>query len=257
MKFVWKLVVGISLLTTIFSCGGSRNLNYFQGQPDTTSGRQLNIPEPVIQRGDLVSIVVYSDNPEATAIYNQPQMNTGLSGAGTGTTAGYLVDNRGNIQFQGLGELHVEGLSKLELAALLDSKLRGTLLKNPYYNIRFMNYKVTVLGDVNAPGVYSIPNERVSILEALALAGDLTPFGRRDNVLIIRESSNEREFGRLDLTKPDIFSSPFFYLQQNDVVVVEASRQKTTANDQTTLRNISIATSIVSTLAIIITVFRR
>ena len=250
-------VVLISLIFSaiIPSCRTPQNLNYLQGVIDTNGLKQFQVPEPVIQKGDLISIVVYSDNPKATELYNQPLVAVGSTG--TAQSSGYLVDAKGNIKFQGIGTMHVEGLTKDQLSALLDSKLKDTLLTNPYYNIRFLNYKVTVLGDVNAPGVYTIPNERVSILEAIALAGDLTLYGKRENVLIIRESEGVRKFGRIDLTSNDIFSSPYFYLQQNDVIVVEASKKKATAEDQVTTRNIGIATSVVSTIAIVISIFRR
>lgn len=248
----------IGFCSFFFSCANTRQLNYLQGSFDTAQLKKLKIPEPVIQKADLISIVVYSDNPAATALYNQPVMNSGISGSSSGQqTPGYLVDKDGNIQFQGLGQLHVEGLSKGQLVTLLDSKLKDKLLSNPYYNIRFVNFKITLLGDVRSPGVYTIPNERITILEAVALAGDLTIYGKRDNVLIIREASGSREFGRIDLTKPDIFNSPYFYLQQNDVVLIEATNKKETAVDQATVRNISIATSIVSTIAIVISILSR
>ncbi|HUR12017.1 MAG TPA: polysaccharide biosynthesis/export family protein [Flavitalea sp.] len=242
----------------MFSCRTPENLNYLQGTLDTGNPRKFRIPEPIIQKGDLITIVVFSDNPTATQLYNQSLISVGTATAGSGVqSSGYLVDGKGNIQFQGIGTMHVEGLTKDQLAAMLDSKLKDTLLKNPYYNIRFVNFKVTMLGEFKNPGQYSIPAERVSILEAIAMAGDFTEFGLKDKVLVIREKNDEREINYIDLTRPDLFSSPFFYLQQNDVVIVEASKRKAKVNDQLTPRNIGIATSIVSTIAIIITVFRR
>jgi len=251
------------------SCGSTRQITLMQGQFDTTRLSEIKVSEPIIQKGDLLSIMVYSDNPGATALYNQSLITVGSSGAGgsagsiggaTGlsspSTPGYQVDDRGNIQFQGLGTLHIEGLTKPQLIDTLNSKLKD-YLKNPYYAIRFMNYRFTMLGEVNRPGIFSIPGERVSLLEALGLAGDLTFYGRRDNVLFIRQNNGKREFARLDLTKPDIMASPYFYLQQNDVVIVEASRKKVVAGDQVTMRNISIASTIVSTLAIIYSIFRK
>jgi polysaccharide export outer membrane protein len=256
MKSCFQLLMLCIVMIGMFSCRTYQSLNYLQGDLDTSGLQQLKIPEPVIQKGDLISITVYSDNPAATELYNQPQANIGPAG-GTMPSSGYLVDTKGNIQFQGIGTMHVEGLTKEQLTAVLDSKLKDTLLQNPYYNIRFLNYKVTLIGDVNSPGVYSIPNERVSILEAIALAGDLTIYGIRENILIIRETAGRREFGRIDLTKPDIFSSPYFYLRQNDVIVVEAHKRKAVVNDQITVRNVGIATSIISTIALIITVARN
>jgi polysaccharide export outer membrane protein len=276
----------LAVLTCFFSsCGNTRQLTLMQGQFDTARLNQINIPEPVIQKGDLIGIVVYSDNPTATALFNQPviaannitpvQTSGGNSGGGAGgtgqggsgsttgtlvapspTTPGYQVDEKGDIEFQGLGHLHIEGLTKAQLRALLDSKLQE-FLKNPYYSIRFLNYRFTVLGEVNHPGVYGIPGEHVSILEALGLAGDLTFYGRRDNVLFIRQNNGKREFARLDLTKPEILASPYFNLQQNDVVIVEANRKKVVASDQVTTRNVTIAASIVSTLAILYSIFKK
>ena len=254
MSFLKTILILLSVVW-LFSCKTPVNLNYLQGSLDTSGLRNYKVPEPVIQKGDLISIVVFSDGPKATALFNQALVSVGSEGIAQ--PAGYLVDTKGNIQFQGIGILHVDGLTKEQLIVLLDSKLKPDLLTNPYYNIRFLNYKVTLLGEMKNPGVYSIPNERVTILEAIALAGDLTMYGRRENVLVIRERGGIREFGRIDLTKPAIFTSPYFYLNQNDVIVVEATQRKARETDQLTARNISIATSIVSTIAIIISVFRR
>lgn len=272
--------VGVVLVCMVFcSCGDTRHLTYMQGKFDTAKLSQAQISEPIFRKGDLVSIIVYSDNPTATALYNQSLIivsaggsgssggSAGGSGGGSGsmagatgggspTTPGYLVDENGNIQFQGLGELHIEGLTKKQLRELLDSRLKE-FLKNPYYTIRFMNYRFTMLGEVEHPGIFSIPGEHVSLLEAIGMAGDLTFYGRRDNVLIMRDSSGVRQWGRLDLTKPEVLASPYFYLQQNDVVYIEASRKKVAASDQVTTRNITLVASIVSTLAIVYSILRK
>jgi polysaccharide export outer membrane protein len=269
MKVVVTLTGCIAAILFLSSCGGERHITYFEGQQfDTAKLSQIKVPEPIIQKGDLLSIVVFSDNPRATALYNQPISTgsetasptgdfNGISGIPHSGSAGYLVNSEGNIQFQGLGILHIAGLNKAQLTELLDSKLKDSLLTNPYYNIRFLNYKVTLIGDVSRPGVYSIPTERVSILEAIGLAGDLTFFGKRENILIIREHNDKREFGTIDLTKPEAISSPYYYLRQNDIIIVNADKKKIAANDQTTVRNISIATSIVSAVGIIITIITR
>lgn len=266
-----KLIVNISsvffIIALLTSCGSTRQLQYMQGAFDTTKLSKYNILVPVIQKGDLLSIVVYSDNPLATAIYNQSisggnisnsPVSEGSSGSGSisPSSPGYLVDEEGFIQFQGIGKLHVEGLTKAQLTDLLNSRLK-IFLQNPYYNIRFLNYKITMIGDVARPGVYSIPSERITILEALGLAGDLNITARRDNVTIIREKNGKREFGLIDLRNPNFFQSSFYQLQQNDVVYVDLTKNKAAANEQVTFRNISLATSIVSTIAIIISVLRR
>jgi polysaccharide biosynthesis/export protein len=261
------------LAMTVSSCGNTRQLIYMQGKFDTARLSEVKAVDPVIKKGDLLGIIVYSDNPGATALYNQTvsgsgSNDAGSNGGGTGSTAGaqqavavpsapgYQVDELGNIQFQGLGLLHVEGLTKSQLKQLLDSRLKDFLV-NPYYNIRFLNYKFTMLGEVNRPGIYTIPGEEVNILQALGLAGDMTFYGRRDNVLVVRETNGKRTYGRLDLTKPEIMASPYFYLQQNDVVIFEPNNKKIVANDQVTTRNVSIAVSVVSTLAILYSIFRK
>ena len=240
-----------------------------QGKFDTAALSQINVSDPVIRKGDLLNIIVYSDNPQATSLFNQPLINSSASsgaaasGGGSSTpslgtapvSSGYLVDERGNIAFQGIGFLHVEDLTRGQLIDTLNSRL-GEFLKNPYYSIRFLNYRVTMIGEVSRPGVYTLPGERVNILEAIGLAGDLTFYGRRDNVLVMRENNGKREFARLDLTKPEIMSSPYFYLQQNDMVIVEPNKKKIAANDQVTARNVSIAATVISTLAILYSIFR-
>lgn len=273
----YYLIIGLPLfILTFCSCGDTRHITYMQGKFDTASLSQVKPSDPVVQKGDILSIIVYSDNPAATAIYNQPISSSSggaasatgsevggaagggsaLAGGSTPATPGYLVDELGNIQFQGLGQLHVEGMTRSQLREFLDSKLKN-FLTNPYYTIRFLNYKVTMLGEVSRPGVYSIPGERLNLFEALGLAGDMTFYGRRDNILVIREFNGKREFGRMDITKPEIMKSPYFFLQQGDVVIVEATKKKVAANDQLTTRNVSLALSAVSVLAVVYSIFRK
>lgn len=279
----WLFIPFLIFFTILFaSCGNTRQLTYMQGKFDTAKMSEIKVPEPLVRKGDLLSIIVYSDNPAATALYNQSLItvsnsssgssgsggssssgsgggsgsSAGATGGGSPTTPGYLVDETGNIQFQGLGELHVEGMTKRQLKDLLDSRLKE-YLKNPYYTIRFMNYRFTMVGEVTHPGIFSIPGEHVSLLEAIGLAGDLTFYGRRDNVLIMRENEGKREWARLDLTKPEILASPYYYLQQNDVVYVEANKKKVVANDQVTQRTVTIAATLISTLAILYSIFKK
>jgi polysaccharide export outer membrane protein len=263
------------LMGMLSSCGDTRQLTYMQGKFDTAKLSQLTVVEPTIKPGDLLGIVVYSDNPKATAIYNQsvitvpnaPSTQGGGEGGNGGNTPGegsgstpalspgYQVDVKGNIQFQGLGILHVEGLTKADLKNRLDSSFMS-LLTNPYYTIRFLNYRFTLLGEINKPGVYSMPGENINIFQALGLAGDMTFYGRRDNVLVMRQANGKREYARLDLTKPDVVSSPYYYLQQNDLIYIEATKRKVAANDQVTARNVAITASIVSTIAIVYSILK-
>lgn len=240
-------VLAIASVMLLMSCVNSRPAQYIQGQFDTTSVSTYLTKEPVIQRSDLISIIVFSDNAKNTELYNLP--NAGVSGTG------YLVDERGDIQLQGIGTVHVEGLTKRQLTDTLDRRL-SPFLQNPHYNIRFLSYKITLIGELTKEGSYTIPNERVNVFEAIGLAGGLTVYARKENVMVIRESNGQRQIARLDLTDPQVFKSPFYFLQQNDMVVVEQNKAKAANTDQTTARNISLATGIISTLIFIYTVFR-
>ena len=265
MLLFYSLLVAF-VATVSCSCANTKKFTYMQGSFDTAKYSQVIAPDPVIQKGDLLSIIVYSDNPEATRIYNQTLItgataggssvgSEGISGSAP-TSGGYLVDYSGNIEFQGLGLLHVDGLNRSALKDTLDARLRP-FLTNPYYTIRFLNYRFTMLGEVARPGIYSIPGDRINLFQALGMAGDMTFYGRRDSVLVIRETDGKREFARLNMTKPEILGSPYFYLHPNDIVIFEATKAKIVANDQTALRNLTIATTIVSLFAILYTIFRN
>jgi polysaccharide export outer membrane protein len=236
---------------------------YLRGIDTTTVSLAINIPEPVIQKSDILSITVFSDNPEATALFNQVQTQSpgNASGAssssgGVSATAGYLVDKKGDIYFHSLGLIPVNGLTKMQLTDTLKQKL-SVYLKNPYVEIRFLNARVTMLGEIARPGTINIPEQRISILDAIALSGDLTGYGRRDNILVVREKDGKRETTRLDIRNPAIYQSDFFYLQQNDLVYVEPIQKKPTGSDQLLVRNVAIVTSIVSTVAILISIFQN
>ncbi len=166
------------------------------------------------------------------------------------------MDGDGNIVFQGIGKLKVEGLTKAALNDTLDARL-SPFLQNPYYSIRFLNYKFTMMGEVMKPGEYSIPGERVNLLEAIAMSGDLTAYANRDSVFVIRENNNKREFAWLNLTKPEIMASPYFYVQQNDIIIVEPNKKKSVANDIVTTRNVSLALAFISTFALVYSLFHH
>ena len=133
-----------------------------------------------------------------------------------------------------MGKINVEGLTKADLKDTLDARLTPFLI-NPYYSIRFLNYKFTMMGEIKKPGIITIPGERINLLQAIAMAGDLRLYASRDSVLIIRETNNKREFARLDLTKPEIMASPYFYIQQNDIMIIQPTKRKVAANDVVTL----------------------
>jgi len=271
MKSFLPVLLGLWIMQGLSSCGTTKGLILIRGPFDTAKLSQINPVEPVIRKGDILSIIVFSDNPEATKIYNQSLIaaststssSGGSSGSGTQNSggpspsaAGYQVDEHGYIVFQGLGKLKVEGLTKAALKDTLDARL-SPFLQHPYYSIRFLNYQFTMMGEVSKPGIVSIPGERINMLQAIALAGDLTPYANLDSVFIIRENNNKREFAWMNLTKPDIMASPYFYIQQNDVIIVEPNKKKYVANDIVTARNISLILAFISTLTIVYSVFRK
>lgn len=254
------LIAGIMLATS--SCMSVKPVQYFEGDTDSIP-KEIQYMEPAIQAGDLLSIVIFSDNALASSQYNQSA--SAVTGSGVlnmpsqsgGGQSGYLVNHDGNIIIPNIGSMKVAGLSKKQLADTLVSYFtRNDLLKNPHCDIRFLNYRFTLLGEVARPGVYTVPVEKVSVLEAVGIAGDVTIWAKRDKVTIIREINGQRELARLDLTKPDIFSSPYYYLKQNDIVVIGQNKRKATSTDQTTLRYVAISTSVISAIAIIINVFK-
>jgi polysaccharide export outer membrane protein len=238
----------LTLFTGIFSCSDTKKLTYFNNIQDSDIKQKVSIPEPIIQQNDVLSITVSSLNPEASAVFNAPNestpnINSATANSANTLTVGYLVNLNGDIQFPILGTIHAEGLTKAQLSSMLTKQLIDKkLLVDPIVTIRHLNFRVSVLGEVNKPGVYSVPNEKLSILEALGLAGDLTIYGKRENVLIIRENlSGEKSTKRINLLSDDILTSPFYYLKSNDVIYVEPIKDRVAKERNATLLPIIIS----------------
>jgi polysaccharide export outer membrane protein len=201
------------LLVILCSCTNTRKYTYFNNIGDAEINRSVEDLEPVIRNNDLLSITVSSPNPTATQILN-PSSSAQVSG--------YLVNQQGFIEFPMLGLVKAAGLNKKELKeSITKSIVQNQLLLDPIVTVRYLNFKVTVLGQVSRPSVLSVNDEKISILEALGLAGDMTIDARRDNVLVIRDVEGKRVTKRLDLTSPELLSSPYYFLRSNDVVYVE------------------------------------
>lgn len=257
MRF-FKLLLFIFPIA-LASCTGQRVVtnNYLLNASDTSGNNLLNLAEPIIQKYDLLSIKVYSQSllPATDAPYNLPEQ-TVVGSSTTTTSAGFLVDASGDIEYPQIGTMHVEGLKKAEVAQFIKSKF-DTVLKNPAVIIRFLNYRITVLGEVRTPGAFTIPTERITILEALGLAGDITDYGNKNTVKIAREKDGHLETGLIDLTSKNLFSSPYFRLQQNDVVFVEQTRRKLQQQEQQNIaQQIGIATGIITAVALILNFIR-
>ena len=207
------------------SCGSAKDVVYLQDIQVNDKIKAACEYQTVIHVDDLLSIIVSCDDIEAAVPFNTPMIGLGreVTSSGQQTMYGYLVDKEGCIDFPVLGKVEVSGISRGELADILKEKL-SRYLKNPIVTIQFLNFKVTVLGEVKNPGSYKVYSERVSILDALGMAGDLQINAKRKNVLVMRESEGEKQFARLDLTQSGFVNSPYFYLQQNDVIYVEPTR---------------------------------
>lgn len=195
-------------------------------------------PEPRVKINDALIITVSALDPEAVVPYNLPAVSFESPTADVKPTTQsyqyYTVDAKGDIMFPVLGKLHVVGLTQSEVIEMIQSRLQGQI-QNPIVSMRFLNAKVTVLGEVRNPGSYPLNNGGMTLLEALGVAGDLTQYANRSNVLVTRENNGKVEFARLDLRTDEVFTSPYFYLQQNDVVLVEPNQARTTSNQSTSL----------------------
>lgn len=220
------------------SCTSSKRVVYFNNLKDTSAGSlrkaQVNFEAP-IQKNDQLSIMVGGTNPDDLGIINSAggggsssmssSSSTQSAGGSQGSSTGYLVEADGTIKMPFIGKVQVEGLTRLQLEAKLTEMFQA-YTKNPVVNVRFLNYMFSVMGEVNARGRFSMTNERTTILEALSMAGDVTEFGKRENVLIVREENGERQFARVNLLSKDLFNSPYFYLKTNDLVYVEPLKSR-------------------------------
>lgn len=246
-----KNLVFCVLVVLMCSCVSRKQLAYFQpitaeSAVTINEGREAQ-PEPCVKVNDALVITVTALDPEAVLPYNLPNVAyTSPTSKNVSTVTNfqyYTVDVNGDIEFPVLGKLHVAGLTQSQVIHLIQGKLEGQLV-DPIVTLRFLDAKITVLGEVKNPGAYPLNNGRMTLLEALGAAGDLTQYGRRDNVLVTRENNGKLEFARLDLTTDEVFTSPYFYLQQNDVVVIEPNQARSTSN-----QTISLWLSMVSTVA--------
>lgn len=232
----FKLFLLFAIVTNLlFSCTSTKRTIYFNDQPEGIINNTAPLLQQTINPNDILSITVSSLNPEASVIFNNSTVTTNSANDNSGKTAsGYLVELDGSIQFPILGKIQVAGLTKSELTEFLRKTLVDKkLLIDPIVTVAFLNFRVTVLGEVLHPMVVSVPNEKISLLEAIGTAGDLTAFARRDNILIIREEKGRRILKRINLNSSDIFRSPYYYLKSNDIVYAEPNNTKIFATSDT------------------------
>lgn len=256
----WMLLSWVILFS---ACNSTKEVVYLQ---DVVPLKQQDIErkyEVFIHEDDLLSIMVNSKDPELALPFNMPLVTyqIGSESSGQQRVLGYLVDTNGDIDFPILGKMHVAGLSRLELRDLIKKKLiSGDYIKDPVVTVQFLNYKVSVMGEVARPGSFTITGDRITLLEALSMAGDLTIYGRRDRVAVIREENGKRTILFHDLRSSEIFTSPCYYLQQNDIVYVEPNKAKAGQRDINQNNSVSVWLSAVSVLAavasLLVTVFK-
>lgn len=209
---IFLLLMGIMLT----SCMSTKKVTYFQNLDNVDLSKTTGLYDAKIMPKDILSITVHTLTPEASEAFNLK-----------GSTSGYLVDNEGKIDFPVVGTLSLGGMTTKEAEALIKSKIVPymSVSENPIVQVRMSNYKYAMLGGIRAPGVYTAPNEKISIVEAIARAGDLDLYGQRDKIFLIRENERgEREYHQLNMNDAEIFNSPYYYLQQNDIVYVEPKK---------------------------------
>lgn len=251
-----RIFLIICLLVCLTGCKTQEKINYIQDVEPGVAQPIESRQSIIIQPKDMLSIIVSTKDPELAAIFNlSVQANRAgvpiFSSAYNQYLSGYVVDNNGDIDFPVLGKIHAAGLSRWALQEKITRELtERDLLKDMVVTIEFMNFKVSVLGEVKNPGTYSIEGDKVTVLEAIAMAGDLTIYGLRDEVYVIREENGERQNFKLDLRSKEIFNSPAYYLRQNDIIYVQPNevRAGQSTINQNNVRSISLWLSISSLL---------
>lgn len=253
IKYIAYLVACMAVFLT--ACTSTQKIIYLQ---DVVPLKQQEIEqkyEVIIHSDDLLAILVNSRDQELAMPFNMPMVTYQLGTLGSNgqqRVLGYLVDTNGNIDFPILGEIHVEGLTRMQLTELIKNKLiEGDLIKDPIVTVQFLNFKISVMGEVGRPGSFTISGDRITLLEALSMAGDLTIYGRRDRVGVIRENNGKRTILFHDLRSAEIFNSPCYYLQQNDIVYVEPNKAKSGQSSINQNNSIGVWVSVISLLTTI------
>lgn len=241
----------------MLSCGSKQDIVYFQDADMAAMSKSIESYSPVIKPDDMLTITVSALDINAVRAFNLSAVAYTQNDGEIGRTAlqSYLVDVNGNVDFPVLGTLKLAGLNRIQATNLIKDMLKE-YIKNPIVNLRNINFKITVLGEVNKPGTYSILNDRVTILEALGLAGDLTIQAERKNILLIREIDGKKTYNRINLTSEEIFNSPLYYLSQNDVIYVEPnnSRVKSSSIGPSTSATLTAISILITATALVLSI---
>jgi len=255
-KYGLPLALCVLVLMVLGSCGSRKNMVYLQPDSSVISSRyEQYIPK--IQVNDILTLAVTAADPKVTAPFNPVSTmstNNMTQATDMALRPTYTVDQNGDITLPMLGKVHVAGLTRMEAIEKIRTDL-SQYIKDPGVNMNFNNFRVSVLGEVAKPGSFVMPTERVTVLEALGMAGDLTIRGVRNNVLLVREMDGQKTMHRLDLTQQDILNSPYYYLAQNDVIYVEPNKGQ--INNSKLGANTNIIVSIAGLLITVISVLTR
>ncbi|AEE20732.1 polysaccharide export outer membrane protein [Dokdonia sp. Hel_I_63] len=249
----FRFLVVVLIAFFFSSCVSKKDVLYFQDVENISSKDNSNDYEVIVRPNDLLTIYVSALSPEAVLPFNPMFTSSGISRNGDERLQTYLVDNKGNIDFPLIGSLAIGGKTKQKVIELIQERI-STYVKNPIVNLNIINYTISVLGEVARPGSFTISDERITILEALGRAGDMTLFGDRKTVTIIREQDNRKIYGQLDFTSIDAINSPYYYLNQNDVVIVSPNKAQVQSSgfNRNSSIFISIAGIIISVIAVLV-----
>lgn len=244
-----KIIIVFIGLFTIVSCTSSKKIAYLEKTSELSSELKF---ETTLQPDDQLMIIVNSENPEIAAPYNLKSVSvqgTNETGITQERMQNYILDQEGNIDFPLIGKINLLGLNRNQASEKIKGILKNGYINDPSIYIRLLNFKISVLGEVNKPGVYPVQGERVTLIEALALAGDLTIYGKRNSILLIREKNGIKTYEKIDITKTDFINSKNYYLSQNDVIYVEPN--KTKVNSSAVGPNLTIG---ISALSLVVTI---
>ena len=264
--FLTLSLFSVSVALALCSCSAPKQIVYFQDIAEGYSG-PLPLSKPItVQPEDKISILVNSKDPELANLFNLPVVSRylGTNSAGTnppvqGTVSGYTLDSKGNIDFPVLGKVYIAGLSRQEIGARIkDELISRNLVKDPIVTVEFMNLTISVLGEVTKPGRYNIDKDKITLMEAIGMAGDLSIYGKRENVTVVRRENGGESVYRVDISSgKDLYASPVYYLKQNDVIYVEPNsmrvRQSTVNGNN--VRSASFWMSLASLLTTITVLF--
>lgn len=261
---LWLLV----FVVFFTSCITRKQITYFQdlsgidtlgvANSSDVSGLRTAFYETTIRSGDILNITIMSLSSESNLLINPLPVNQNISTPEkslTQATPGFLVDSKGNIQLPLIGDVRVEGMTVNEIRQFLTTEMEK-YVSSPTVTVRFSNFKITILGDVARPGVYPVPNERITLMEALGLAGDLSIYGMRGSVKLIREVNGKNQIYKIDLTSKDILNSPYMYLHPNDLIYVDPMSGKA-ANSDNIYRILPIVISGLSAITVLLLYLKR